>query len=114
MATPMKFDSIEPCIDSLISTVGSRIVMGIPLGVGKPNPFVNALYRRVKETPALHLKIFTPLTCTTARCHRTSKCMNFLRTGEYLNNGGAQQHYIYSNYTHVARDMLLNGINVLA
>jgi hypothetical protein len=45
---------------------------------------------------------------------RSVDACQFLRTGEYLNNSGAQQHYIYSNYTHVARDMLLNGINVLA
>ena len=148
MATPMKFDSIESCIDAVISTVGSRIVMGIPLGVGKPNPFVNALYRRVKETPALHLKIFTALTLSkpkgksdleerflapfvervfgdypdldyAADVRNATLPPNievfefFMRTGEYLNNGGAQQHYIYSNYTHVARDMLLNGINLL-
>ena len=61
MATPMRFNSIESCIDSVISTVGNRIVLGIPLGVGKPNPFVNALYRRVKENPALHMKLFTAL-----------------------------------------------------
>ena len=149
MATPMRFNSIESCIDSVISTVGNRIVLGIPLGVGKPNPFVNALYRRVKENPALHMKLFTALSLSkpkgksdleerflgpfvervfgdypdldyVADVRAGTVPPNievfefFMRTGEYLNNGGAQQHYVYSNYTHVARDMLLNGINVLA
>ena len=37
----------------------------------------------------------------------------FMKTGDYLDNTNAQQHYIYSNYSHVARDMLVQGVNVM-
>jgi hypothetical protein len=36
-------------------------VLGIPLGIGKPNPFVNLLYRRIKANPARRLRIITAL-----------------------------------------------------
>ncbi len=32
-------DSMEACVDHLLDTVVGDIVLGIPLGVGKPNPF---------------------------------------------------------------------------
>jgi acyl-CoA hydrolase len=38
----------------------------------------------------------------------------FLRAGMFLNNLAEQQNYISSNYTHIARDMLENGVNVLS
>ncbi|MGH8493914.1 MAG: acetyl-CoA hydrolase/transferase C-terminal domain-containing protein [Moraxellaceae bacterium] len=38
----------------------------------------------------------------------------FLKSGDYLGNDYAQQHYLSSNYTHVARDMLVQRVNVLA
>ena len=37
----------------------------------------------------------------------------FLTPGKWLSNASAQQDYISSNYTHVARDMLARGVNVL-
>ncbi|MDI1302836.1 MAG: acetyl-CoA hydrolase/transferase C-terminal domain-containing protein [bacterium] len=38
----------------------------------------------------------------------------FLKSGDYLHNDYAQQHYLCSNYTHAARDMMIQGVNVLA
>ena len=38
----------------------------------------------------------------------------FMKTGDYLHNDAAQQHYICTNYSFAARDMLQQGINVLA
>lgn len=55
-------DSIEACVDSVIAAVGARIVLGLPLGIGKPNRFINALWRRVAANPDLQLTIFTALT----------------------------------------------------
>ena len=149
MTRPATFTSIDAAIDALIAHVGNRIVLAIPLGIGKPNPFVNALYRRVKDTPALHLKILTALSFEKPRGHsdleqrflgpfvervfgdypdldyvRDSRHGRmpaniqiyefFMKTGDYLDNPVAQQHYIYSNYSHVARDMFVHGVNVLA
>ncbi|MEN9377075.1 MAG: hypothetical protein RL710_2232 [Pseudomonadota bacterium] len=38
----------------------------------------------------------------------------FMKAGVFLNNVVEQQNYISSNFTHIARDMLENGVNVLA
>ncbi|WP_241000789.1 hypothetical protein, partial [Pseudomonas viridiflava] len=35
--------------------------MGMPLGLGKPNRFVNALYARIRELPERQLTIYTAL-----------------------------------------------------
>ncbi|NND44570.1 MAG: acetyl-CoA hydrolase [Xanthomonadales bacterium] len=38
----------------------------------------------------------------------------YLKAGSMKGNAVAQQHYVSSNYTHVVRDMLARGVNVLA
>lgn len=38
----------------------------------------------------------------------------FLEPGAWLRNEHLQQHYLSSNYTHVARDAVLRGLNVIA
>jgi acyl-CoA hydrolase len=38
----------------------------------------------------------------------------FLEPGAYLRNPSAQQHYLSANYTHVAREVIAHGGNVLA
>lgn len=58
----MDFSEVEACVDEVIARVGRQIVLGIPLGIGKPNRFVNALYRRAINDASLQLKIFTALT----------------------------------------------------
>lgn len=148
MTTPNYFSSIEDCIDALFATVGNHIVLGIPLGIGKPNPLVNALYQRVKSNKAFKLKIITALSLEKPHGHSDLErrflepfverifgdypdldyvtdlrqgtlppnievAEFFMKTGDYLDNANAQQHYIYSNYSHVARDMLLQGVNVM-
>ena len=62
MALPETFTDIETCVDAVIAAAGREIVLGIPLGLGKPNGFVNALYRRVAAEPSLQLRIVTALT----------------------------------------------------
>ena len=56
------FDDFEACVDWILQRVGSHIVMATPLGLGKPNGLLNALYRRVKADSGLHLKVYTALT----------------------------------------------------
>src|SRR6202020_3541910 len=58
---PRVFDDVAECVESTLSRVGSRIVLALPLGVGKPNPLANEFYRRARRDPALSLTIFTAL-----------------------------------------------------
>ena len=62
MIRTQSFSDVDSCIDAMLSAVGKHIVLGIPLGIGKPNGFVNALYRRACADPSLRLEIFTALT----------------------------------------------------
>lgn len=48
--------------DAIIDKVGRRIVLGLPLGLGKANHVVNALFARAMADPSVHLHIFTALT----------------------------------------------------
>ena len=52
---------LERAVDLILERVSGDLVMAIPLGLGKPNPLVNALYRRVCSLPERRLKIFTAL-----------------------------------------------------
>jgi len=52
---------VDACVDHIVSTFGSDIRIGMPLGLGKPVPLINALYRRAKADPSLKLTIFTAL-----------------------------------------------------
>ena len=54
-------DSIDAAVDHVLDTIRATSCSGIPLGIGKPNPFVNALYRRIKANPARRLRIVTAL-----------------------------------------------------
>ena len=40
--------SIEIAVDEVLARLLAHIHMGLPLGLGKPNRFVNALYARVR------------------------------------------------------------------
>jgi acyl-CoA hydrolase len=143
------FVDVEKCVDAIIAKVGKRIVFGMPLGLGKPNHLVNALYLRAKGDPSIHLRIMTALSLEVpkgasdleraflkpfvdrvwgnypALAYLTDLSSNrlppnvevsefFMKAGVFLNNVVEQQNYISSNYTHICRDMLENGVNVLS
>jgi acyl-CoA hydrolase len=146
---PLFIDSIEASVDHILDTIPGDIVLGIPLAVGKPNPFVNALYRRIKGNPARRLRIITALSLSKPvgkselERHFLEPLVErvfgdypdlayakdlqagtlpsnievrefFMKTGDYLGNEIAQQNYISTNYTFVARDMAVQGMNVIA
>jgi acyl-CoA hydrolase len=149
MAAPLFIDSMEACVDHILKTITGPIVLGIPLGVGKPNPLVNALYRRIKADPSRTLRIITALSLEKPVGHSDLE-KNFLqplvervfgdypdmdyvkdlraddlppnievqeffmKTGDYLGNATAQRGHISTNYTYAARDMAVQGMNLLA
>ncbi|HEX2667318.1 MAG TPA: acetyl-CoA hydrolase/transferase C-terminal domain-containing protein [Gammaproteobacteria bacterium] len=145
---PRKFSSPDECVEAILQRVGPRLVVGAPLGIGKPNPLVNALYRRVARDPSLHLRLVTALSLErpvgksglerrflgpfTDRVFDDYPELEYLaplrqgslppnveisefyfKSGSMLGVPSAQRHYISSNYTHVARDMLAAGANVI-
>ncbi len=144
----MKSENPEIVIDRIIEQVGSNLVVGTPLAVGKPNHLLNALYNRVKKDRRLNLKIFTALTLDKPKGNsllerrflgplaervfgdypdldyeqdrqagtlppNVDVLEFYFPAGRLLHNDYAQQNYICSNYTHVARDMMDAGVNVL-
>lgn len=56
------YAQVEACIDEIIARVGQDVRVAAPLGAGKPNHLLNALYRRAQRDPALRLSIYTALT----------------------------------------------------
>ncbi|MFY1665972.1 acetyl-CoA hydrolase/transferase C-terminal domain-containing protein [Pseudomonas sp. Pseu.R1] len=53
--------SIEQAVDHVLAELPNHIRMGMPLGLGKPNRFANALYNRIKSLPDRQLTIYTAL-----------------------------------------------------
>jgi hypothetical protein len=56
------FQSPAAIAEAVIAQTGGRIVMALPLGIGKPCHIVNALVDRALEDPSIRLQIFTALT----------------------------------------------------
>ena len=48
-------DHLADAVDAVLAAVPGDIVLGIPLAIGKPNAFVNALYRRIAADPGRRL-----------------------------------------------------------
>jgi len=146
--THVIYNDVATCVDQIIKDLDKKIVMGIPLGIGKPTQLVNELYRRAKEDPSISLRIITALSLERPKPasglearflepvfdrlfdgyvgpdyaadlkkqqlpDNVEVCEFFFKSGSMINNNYAQQHYISSNYTHVARDMIDFGANLL-
>lgn len=58
----MIHDDVEACVDAILAQVGKKVMLGLPLGLGKASHIANALYRRAEADPSIHLRIFTALT----------------------------------------------------
>ena len=59
---PRLFSDPQALADAVIERVGKRIVLGLPLGLGKANEFANALFERACNDRSISLTIFTALT----------------------------------------------------
>ncbi len=55
-------DNHALAVKSIINKVGKTIVMGVPLGIGKPVGFLNALYQAALADTSIQLTIVTALT----------------------------------------------------
>lgn len=145
---PLRVESLDDCVDRIVARAGRRLVVGAPLGIGKPNPVINALYRRAIAQSDLDLTLVTALSLGrpvprneierrflepfserhfgeypeleyVEALRRGELPPNvhisefYFASGQFLGVEAAQRRYISSNYTHVARDMVDMGINVI-
>jgi acyl-CoA hydrolase len=142
-------NDVGECVDAVLRRVGSRIVLALPLGIGKPNPIANEFYRRAARDPSIDLTIVTALSLRkpVARTDLERRLLEplvarvfgnypeleyahamrrgdvpaniriiefFLEPGAFLDSTHAQQNYLSANYTHVIRDVMSRGVNVIA
>lgn len=56
-----QLNTVEECVDQTIARVGKKLILGAPLGLGKPVQLMNAFFRRVAADPSLSLHIYTAL-----------------------------------------------------
>jgi hypothetical protein len=59
---PEFYGDPETIAEHVIRDVGTRLVVGLPLGLGKANHIVNALYARAVADRSIDLTFFTALT----------------------------------------------------
>lgn len=59
---PKLFADPEAIAEDIIRDVGTNLVVGLPLGLGKANHIVNALYERASADRSINLTFFTALT----------------------------------------------------
>ena len=146
---PEILDDVGNCVDAVLRRIGPRIVLALPLGIGKPNPLVNEFYRRAARDRTLDLTIITALSLLKPVAHGAlerrlveplaerifgsyvepeyARALQanalpanirviefFLTPGAFLNCPPAQHNYLSANYTHVAREVLARGVNVIA
>jgi acyl-CoA hydrolase len=61
MTVPDRHDSVDACVQRIVERCGARLAVAAPLGLGKPNALLNALYRRAEADPAISLQLYTAL-----------------------------------------------------
>lgn len=61
MESGRRVASVDEAVEEVIRRTGGDIRLGMPLGLGKPNQFVNALYRRAAADQGISLTIYTAL-----------------------------------------------------
>ena len=54
--------SADDLAQAIVDTVGKRIVLGLPVGIGKSIPIANALFQLAARDPSVSLQIFSGLT----------------------------------------------------
>ena len=59
---PKQFSDPEAIAEDIIRDVGPNLVVGLPLGLGKANHIINALYARAAADRSIRLTLFSALT----------------------------------------------------
>ncbi len=59
---PKIFADAEAIVDEIIRDCGKKLVVGLPLGLGKANHVINALFARADADRSINLTIFSALT----------------------------------------------------
>ncbi len=146
---PQMFDDVGEIVEEALRRVGKKVVLALPLGIGKPVFVANEFFRRARADSSLDLTIFTALSLRkpsgssdlekrfvgplAARLFGDYPDLDYLEAvrkgsmppnarviefffepGSLLNAAHAQSHYLSANYTHVARELLARGANVIA
>lgn len=63
----LPFADAGDCVDAAIRRVGRRVVLALPLGIGKPAAIANEFWRRALREPSLDLTIVTALSLARPR-----------------------------------------------
>lgn len=61
MSSNTEYSTLPAAIDQIIARAGPKLIVGLPLGLGKPNHVINALCARVAADPSLSLVLYTAL-----------------------------------------------------
>lgn len=61
------FDDVGECVTALLAQTGPRLVVGMPIGIGKPIPLADELYRRALRDPTIDLTFVTGLSLSLPR-----------------------------------------------
>ncbi len=140
---------METCVERILAHAHDGLRLATPLGLGKPNVLLNAIYRRAERDPALKLTIYTALSLARPKAKSDLErrfldpfltrhfgtdypdlawvaaqhanalpanvriCEFYLQSGAMLGVAQSQRDYASLNYTHVARDLVGIGINVV-
>ena len=64
MAETLRVSRVDACVERVLAWAGSGVRVAAPLGLGKPNVLLNALYRRAVAEPGLTLHLYTALSLT--------------------------------------------------
>lgn len=59
--TTLHTSSIDQAVDTIIEKTAGKIIIALPLGLGKPTQLINALYKRAQLDPHISLSILTAL-----------------------------------------------------
>ncbi|MBC8026351.1 MAG: acetyl-CoA hydrolase, partial [Steroidobacteraceae bacterium] len=58
---PQMFADVGEIVEEALRRVGKKVVLALPLGIGKPNLIANEFFRRARADASLDLTIFTAL-----------------------------------------------------